>query len=397
MRLVAIILLGVLLVAGCASPAQDAKPAALQDNATSTAANYTMANASVPKEELQNATMGAEHVHDLWGQKEEMVLFDDTVQAGPCEGPTDAALQTALTLAGEQEATSGCARFSFPEKTVVPEGTGEITVAVDASDALKAGGMELNFRNKAREALVDDTTNPVHTFHVNLTAADWDLPHATATTWIMYVQSTGKPLGVFDGAVKGRVIAHKIVGWKPILAVAHVDHWKLPHLHDFAAPGVMRLYDGPANVTNIDPSRFSGQNLPGTIQLKDIIAPGASHVTLVVDMKSTTCAPGVECHLVPLLVVGGFERERIGTLLNAEGARRIYDWKVPSEVPEDSVYANVSSTRIDPRIDGCAAGQDSTCGLASIAAGSATARILAVAWQGEVDLALLDQIAGPAK
>jgi hypothetical protein len=173
-----------------------------------------------------------------------------------------------------------------------------------------------------------------------------------------------------------------------------VDHWKLPHLHDLAAPDVMRLYDGPANVTNIDPARLQGQNLPEQIKLKDIVAPGTTHVTLVVDRTGSECPPVVECWLVPLLVVGGYERERLGNLTFSEGERRVYTWNVPTEVPEDSVYANASTTLIDPRIEGCPANGDATtCGFGSFAATTVHARILALAWHGDVDMARLKAIA----
>ncbi|GEM_PF-3733013 len=391
----ALALLAVLaLLAGCAAP----KPAPAPANATNATAvapmDYSPSNATVPQAEIQNATLGESHVHDLWKGREQIVLLDAEVAAGLCEGPADAALFLAQELVEHQGAADGCARLSIPEGVVVPEGTGDLEVSVDASDALKGGAMELNFRDKAREGYGDPTTNPVHAWHLNLTQADWDLPHANATTWIIYVQAHGDPAGLMDGNVKARVVAHRIPGWQPILAVAHVDHWKLPHLHDFPAPDVMRLYDGPANVTNIDPARFQGQDIPEPIKLKDIIAPDTKHVTLVVDRKTNGCPAPMECWLVPALVVGGYERERFGNLTFAEGERRVYTWSVPGEVPEDSVYANASTTMIDPRIEGCPPGGDeSTCGITSIASTTVTARILVLAWHGDVDVAKLKAIA----
>jgi hypothetical protein len=91
--------------------------------------------------------------------------------------------------------------------------------------------------------------------------------------------------------------------------------------------------------------------------------------------------------------VGGYDRDRFGTLLLQEGARRVYDWKVPDDVPFDSVYQNASTAAIEARIDGCAAGQPDSCGLASIGSGSATGRLQAFAWQGEVDMDLLKTLA----
>jgi hypothetical protein len=389
------LVLAALVLAGCASQA----PAARHETENATAAipayNLTRENVTVPPAEIQNATLGGEHVHDLWKGREQIVLLDATVQAGLCEGPSDAALQLAQEVLAEGGAADGCARLFLPDGVVVPEGTGDLEVSADASAAMKGtGGMELNFRDKAREGTAEPTTDATHVWHLNLTEADWDLPHANATTWVLYVQGHGSAT-LLDGDVHARIVAHRIPGWQPILAVAHVDHWKLPHLHDFAAPDVMRLFAGNLSVTNIDPARLQGQNLPQTYPLQDIVAPGAKWITLVVDDKSSDCAPVLECHLVPALVVGGFERERFGNMTFHDGARRVYTFAVPTEVPEDSVYANRSTTQIDPRIEGCVAGADeSSCGVASIASTTVTARVLVLAWHGDVDNALLKKIAG---
>lgn len=393
----ALALLAVLaLLAGCASNAPAAQVNATNLTAPAVAQDFGRANATVPKEEIQNATLGETHVHDLWKGREQIVLLDADVQAGLCEGPTDAAFFLAQEALEDQIVSDGCARLFLPDGAVVPEGTGVLEIAVDASQALKGGGMELNFRDKAREGDGEVSADAVHTWRLNLTQADWDLPHANATTWVIYVQAHGAP-SAMDGPVHARIVAHRIPGWQPILAVAHVDHWKLPHLHDLPAPDVMRLYDGPANVTNIDPARFQGQDIPQPIKLKDIIAPETKHVTLVVDRKSSDCPAPMQCWLVPALVVGGFERERFGNLTLAEGERRVYEWSVPAEVPEDSVYANASTTMIDSRIEGCPpAGDESTCGLTSIASTSVSARILVLAWHGDVDMAKLKAIADAA-
>lgn len=388
-RAAALVLL--VLMAGCTS-APDA-PAAPDDAMAPVvfAEDYALGNETVPREELQNATLGAEHTHDAWGGAEQLVLLDDALTAGDCEGAQDALFYALVTTFAAEGPSYGCARISLPEGAVVPEGAGELRIEVDATDALKSGGMQFQFRNKAREEALEATSEKQHAWSVPLTEADWDIAHVTATTFVMYVGAVG-PGAVFEGTVQTRVVAVKQEGWEPVLAVAHVDHWMLPSMHDFAAPGVMRLFDGEASVTNVDPSRATSQEKHHGIPLADIVAPGATQLVLVVDTTATDCAPGLTCWLVPILHVGGYERDRFGTLLAEEGARRVYGWRVPDEVPEDSVYAETSTTGIEPRIDACT--PDGTCGAASIASGSAAARIQAFAWKGEVDLALLDSLAG---
>lgn len=390
-RLVALLALASLL-AGCAAPGE--APAAappIQPEATSSAA-YEIA-ASLPPEEVANATLGDDHVHDAWGEATELVLFDGAVEAGLCEGPFDAALYAFLQALGDQEAVYGCARLSLDEGKVVPEGTGFLRVEADASGALKGGGYKLQWRNKAREQDEEPSTAPQHAWRVALTETDWDIAHANATTFVMYLVATG-PVGAFEGPVQARIVAERQEGWEPILAVAHVDHWKLPTLHEFPAPGVMLLLDGHANVTNVDPMRFLGGNAPEPVLLADLVPPGAAWITIVSDRTSADCAPALDCWLVPLLQVGGYERQRAGELILREGERSAYAWRVPDDVPFDSVYANASTTGIDPRIDACAAGQEATCGFASLASGSVGARLLALAWKGDVDLETLKRIAG---
>jgi hypothetical protein len=212
----------------------------------------------------------------------------------------------------------------------------------------------------------------------------------------MYVGSRG-PVGAFDGPVHLKVTALRMPGWEPILAIAHVDHWKLPQLHDMPAPGVMRLFDGEASVTNIDPMRFTGGAPPHEgLVLQDIVAPGTAFLTVVADTTASECQPAVECFLTPILHVGGFDRDRVGTLLLQEGGRRVYVWSVPDEVPVDSVYQEESTTAIEPRIDGCLPDQPDTCGFASLASTTVHGRFQAFAWQGEVDLELLKTLADAA-
>lgn len=393
MRLLSVLLVVSLTLAGCAAPgATEPGPEAVGNASVVFTEDYAFANTTVPKEELQNATLGEEHVHDAWGGFEELVLLDETREAGLCEGPVDAAFYAVVN------GGFGCVGAFLPEGVVVPEGTGQLRIEVDATDALKAGEMRFQFRNKAREEELDASADPKTVWLLPLAQPDWDIPHAPATSFVMYVGAAG-PGSVFEGAVHLRIVAERMPGWAPILAVAHVDHWKLPQLHDFAAPGVMTLLvDGEGHVTNIDPDRFLGGSEHGGVAFTDIVAPGAKHLTVVADTVSSDCVPAIRCWFVPELHVGGFERDRLGTLLHEEGGRRIYVWSVPDEVPEDSVYADVSTTGIEGRIDACATGDAGgpTCGYASMVSGSATARLFVHAWQGDVDVELLSGLVGPA-
>ncbi|HEX2022139.1 MAG TPA: hypothetical protein VHH36_05460 [Candidatus Thermoplasmatota archaeon] len=396
MRALLAVVLASTVLAGCAGEEPAAAPAAVNDTEAVFVEDYAFSdNVTIPREELENATLGPEHVHDPWGEALEMTLLDETIVAGLCEGPVDAAIYLMVRAFAGEPGAYGCARVSLPEGVVVPEGTGALRVEADATDALKSGAYAFQWRSKAHEAEGETSTDPVHTWRVELDESDWDIPHANATTFTMYLASRG-PAGVFEGNVAVRVVAERAPGWEPVLAVAHVDHWKLPHAHDFPAPGVMRLLDAEASVTNVDPLRFVGQNAPQPVPLADIVAPGARWITVVADHTGSDCAPVLDCWLVPVLQVGGYERQRVGEEILHEGARRVYAWSVPEEVPPDSVYADVSTTQVDPRINACAAGDanGSTCGFASVASGTASARLLVLAWQGEVDLDVLRAIAG---
>lgn len=392
MRLVSVALVGILLLAGCATPEEPAAQADAQSAPVVFVEDYDFGNATIPQAELANATLGDEHVHDAWGDAEQLVLLDETLAAGDCEGAMDAAFYAGVTTFNGEGPAYGCARVALPEGVVVPEGTGELVIEVDASDAMKAGGMEFQFRNKAREERLESTTEPQHTWSIPLAQEDWDIAHAAATTFVMYVGAVGNG-AVFQGSVATRVVALKQPGWEPIPAIAHVDHWALPSLHDFAAPGVMRLGDVEVSVTNIDPARITGgAEEHGGVPFADIVAPGAKELTLVVDTISTDCPPVLTCWMVPILHVGGYARDRIGNVTFEDGQRRVYSWRVPDEVPEDSVYGNVSTTMIEPRITACT--PDGTCDLASIASTSITARVQTFSWKDAADVALLTTLAG---
>lgn len=391
MRLLPAAIVVVLLLAGCVAREEPAAPAEAADAPVVFVEDYALGNETIPREELANATLGAEHVHDAWGEAEQLVLLDETIAAGECEGTMDAIFYAGVTTFNGEGPAYGCARLALPEGVVVPEGTGELVIEIDATDAMKSGGMELQFRNKAREERLEASSEPTHTWTIPLTQADWDIAHAAATTFVMYVGAVGNG-AVFQGNVAARVVAMKQPGWEPVLAVAHVDHWALPSIHDFAAPGVMRLGDFEVSVTNVDPARLTEEEEHDGEPLTDIVAPGAKRLTLVVDTVSTDCAPVLTCWMVPILHVGGYARDRIGNLTYEEGQRRVYSWSVPDEVPEDSVYAEASTTMVEPRITACT--PDGTCDVASIASTSITARVQAFAWNRDVDLDQLTALAG---
>lgn len=373
------------LLAGCASDAPAADETAVNETAVAFVQDYTLGNESIPAAELQNATLGDDHVHDAWAGAQELVLLDETIEAGDCEGPQDAAFYAMVTTFNAQGPAYGCARLSLPEGAVVPEGTGELRIEVDATGALKSGAMEIQFRNKAREERLEASSEPQHVWTIPLAEADWDIAHATSTTFVMYLGAVG-PGALLQGPVLARVVAAKADGWEPVVAIAHVDHWSLPSLHEFAAPGVMRLGEGEMVVKNIDPARATGGGEIVPMPFDDIIAPGARFLTIVTDTTGD-CPSAIQCWLVPELIVGGYERRRFGELLYEDGPVRAYVWAVPDEVPEDSVYANQSTTAITPRIDACLAGdaQGLSCGFAGFAADTVRAHVRVFAWKGDVD------------
>lgn len=352
---------------------------------------------AVDPETANETELEGAHLHDEWGESTAMMLADTSVRTADCsENPMMDLFILGSGLFSQQEVHKGCARFTFDSGMIVPEGTARLTIDVDASEALPQGGMELLYGNGQKRAVaLEESTEAVYTWTIEMEATEWDLPHSTETDWWFFLRPSGT-VAILDGTIDVIVVAERMDDWEPILGSEHIDHWTQTDQHDFIAPGVLRALD--TNTTVHYPSfadRITGAEAFAPIPLDDIIPPETKQVTLAVKWGSVDACPAAhECWIVSFLAPANGGRWFLIDP-SAEGADwAIYTYDVPEPMAPDSTYAEESVYSIRAFVRACPNGESQQTGVfffngcmgEAVASMSAETRFEVVAWKDGADV-----------
>jgi len=202
-----IALLAVLaLAAGCLGGSEDeAEPAEIQADAN--ASDDRSANASDNATYLEDEDYNQTHVHDYWpNNATEKVLMDEIVETDTMRSVF---YTTFSPFFDEPHTSVGYTYFSLPNGSFVPEGTGTLTVEVDATSALERGQMSLAYRHaSAAEFTEMDPQGEQATWEIDVQPEMVDLPHAKSTEWAFRLEAEGTG-AILDGEMNVRVTAEK--------------------------------------------------------------------------------------------------------------------------------------------------------------------------------------------
>lgn len=392
MRWFALVLLVALPLAGCIGTQGDAaneSPATDGENETKVAFD---------SDAPESAKTSGEHRHPQWQGETEKTIFDGTVQAGDCYGQVFGALVFLISAAFEQRVEKGCATVSISNGTLVPQGTEKIEVQVDASDALESGGYDSHMWTGENSYDGATTTETVKTWWFEVVEEDWDGPHQSRSSYGFLFEAEAQDTGEvaqLEGPMEIEIRAHKIPGWTPPLAAAHLDHWQLGDRHDFIKDDVIETLNRTETVAHCTwQSSIQGgcDYWDQELNLSDIIPPGTRQVALVMTWDGIDdCAPAHNCSLRAYIRSGGSSYAYTDPVAQGNG-HLIYVYNVPEDVPPDSTYANESESFVIPRIDHCI--EDPTpvfsftsCGLGNANwAPRADVHFAMEAWNGAVDL-----------
>lgn len=353
-----VVVLSLMLVAfaGCVDESEDAP--AVDDNGEPTQGNKKgLLSYEVDPDSANESDLEGAHTHDDWGGTTELTLLDATVETADCADPITAAALAFFGVVTQQEAHVGCASWRLADGAIVPEGTEWLRVEVDASDALDQGGMQLMYANEevGRQQL-DATTEPEFTWRIPVGPLEWDLPHSTQTSWWFLLQPSGNP-AILDGSVKVFVVAERMADWKPILGSAHINHWEQYANHSFIGPGVYKALD--ANVTVEMPSyaeRAGSQGEAGisAFQLDDIVAPGATEVTMAISWgEVSNCPAGHECWIIAFINPANSRQAYFAEPVEEGANWAVYRFTSPDPLSPDSTYAQESVYYVSAFVRAC--------------------------------------------
>jgi len=301
------------------------------------------------------------HLHDEWGDATELLLADMTVGTADCsENPLMEVFLIGSGAFRDQSVQKGCAMFGLDADRLVPEGTAELTVEIDATNALQEGGMQLYYGNdEKRTTELEATTDPVFTWTIEMTPLEWDLPHSGETAWYFFLRPSGQ-IAILDGTMEVQIIAERLEVWSPVLGSAHVDHWAADAAHDFIAADVMRSLDTNVTVEYVSfADRVTGAEGSEPVPLDDIVAPGTAQVTLAVQWDPVQgCPPGHGCWVVAYMQSSGGGRGfGWGDPVESGADWAIYVYDVPEPLAPDSTYATASTHRVNAFVRACPNGE----------------------------------------
>jgi hypothetical protein len=175
MRVALVVLVLMLLVAGCASKGAPKGGANATGNVTA---------ASLPRNDdgsSKTATVdtGAmPHMHDYWKSRERVTLFEGDVDPGQPD-PS----QVLVSLAVQKQAKAGDLEWHLPDGQIVYEGTGEMDVTATWTDP-KTTSLQLAFKAasdtqyRTPVELVSGKSTPIV-----VTPDMTDMPHTKASRW----------------------------------------------------------------------------------------------------------------------------------------------------------------------------------------------------------------------
>lgn len=213
MRGTALILALALLTAGCVGGSDDGP----DDEATATsapggsgqAATGNGSNATENATYLKNEDYNQTHVHDYWpGNTTTKVLMDEVLETNTFANVFYTGFSPLWT--GEPRTSVGTVWFTLPNGSFVPEGTGELTVEVDATSALDRGEITLFHTSPNTDQWTEmDPQGAQAEWTIPLEPEMADLPHASSTQWYWRIEAQGNA-AIMDGELNVKVIAHKL-------------------------------------------------------------------------------------------------------------------------------------------------------------------------------------------
>ena len=194
MRL-SLLLVAALLVAGCASPA---------DESPGADANVTPGgDAAALPPEAERVDDGARtdlghmpHMHDYWKGKERVTLYDDEVDPSAVDP-----FQVGFALLVQKQAKAGGAAWFLPEGAIVYEGTGLMELTATWSDP-KVTSLSVSFRTPESQAFLPPVKLASgEALAIDVTPAMTDMPHSKTSRWAFYFEAADSPgaaLAPFD-------------------------------------------------------------------------------------------------------------------------------------------------------------------------------------------------------
>jgi len=265
----------VVALAGCLTGGSDddAEPEGQSLNVSTSPSSNASGNATY----LQASDYNQTHVHDYWpGRAERKVLISRNVETNRL---SSASWTTFSVYTGEPDPSVGWVCFSLPNGSFVPEGTGQLSVEVDATGALENGQQVLRYDPANADRWHEiEAQGATANWTIDVTPEMTDLPHAKSTRWACELEAEG-PGAVLDGSVNVTIVAEKTRDFETW--PEHQDSWDRGN--------EIRIELSPVNETfdkleqELAPAATGSENRRFTLAEGEIVPPETE--VLLVDFR----------------------------------------------------------------------------------------------------------------
>ncbi|HUR68992.1 MAG TPA: hypothetical protein VM370_07070 [Candidatus Thermoplasmatota archaeon] len=354
MRLAALSLVSVLLLAGCFS--EDAAPA-------SPDANETPGASAAPAVDDGSAPMATDvghmpHMHDYWMESERVTLFDDDLDPSQGEDP----FQNLEPLLVDKQPKAGRMLWRLPDGKIVYEGTGSMEITASWDDP-RVTSIAVEMRAPAATDFGEPVQLPQGELVPVAIAPDMtDMPHSKTSRWVFGFETADEPgaaLGPFHLRIDIVRVADimtfpghpQLFEGKPEKVLDDADH---EHTEVSYAKRVPQLAtEGDFSEKTVSPSKA--------------VPMETKAVRFELDILEATSTPGVVSEI--RFFYHGADTTFLGhpTVLPVEGSleskRLVYQVPVTME-QTDSPYANSSQwvMFVEPAVKLTGQEAEPTCG-----------------------------------
>jgi hypothetical protein len=231
----AVLLMLVALVAGCAAPppapaqepADGAEPTGPALVSTQEASNLSSAQ-EADQSEFAKSLDEKFHTHNYWGTSLEKVLMDANVESAPMAAVDTSSPLDFFRNGFALQLGNGGTQFDLPEGSIVPPETTHLDVQVTWSPSQTISGLRLMYSTAANRSVtsLDPFPDGGGAASIATSVVENDMPHTTVSKWHFWLRPVGHEptlLPVFNGTAHVTITAFR----NDTLYVAppHPDFW----------------------------------------------------------------------------------------------------------------------------------------------------------------------------
>lgn len=337
MRLRLLVLVVALVVAGCATPAEDVGAAGTNGTAPD-GGPLTSPPEDVVDDGTRTDLGHMPHLHDYWQGKERVTLFDGELEPDAL----NLTFATFFQVVFGQSAVVGGMQFYLPEGQIVYEGTGVVELTASWDDPRVTGIGFVYESPDAPEWKVGGSLPNGEPFPLEITPAQTDMPHAKSSKWWFAFGPDESP-GVLAGPFRLKI---DIVRVGDVMTFpAHPDFWQ--GAHELTLLDADHHGEVPSYAKRLAQPATQGEFTEDWLLLENVVPMETQALRVVATITSAESTPG-EVSSFGLFYHGAESRAPLRCpVKDVESFPQTLEWVVPVSMDmTDSPYAEASMWRV---------------------------------------------------